>query len=36
MILIRAETEKTHREFSVPITDGIAPIYGGYSRKPSR
>lgn len=25
MILIRAETEKTHREFSVPITDGIAP-----------
>ncbi|WP_319060453.1 tyrosine recombinase XerC [Pseudomonas aeruginosa] len=25
MILVRGETEKTHREFSVPITDGMAP-----------
>jgi len=25
MILIRGETEKTHREFSVPIMEGLAP-----------
>ncbi|MBY9932851.1 tyrosine recombinase XerC [Pseudomonas aeruginosa] len=25
IIVVRGETEKTHREFSIPITDGMAP-----------
>lgn len=34
LILIRGETEKTHKEFVVPITEGLVLTYRGSCRRP--